>query len=284
MSARKGIIVDQSSSVEGKAGVSATKASPGRLDGRIAVITGGGRGIGESIVKRFAEEGARVLVVTRTAQHGEETVDAVRQMGGEAELFAAELGTRDAARKIVAFAERRWGGIDILVHNAAYSPHGLLHEMDDSEIDKAFDVGVKSAFWLMKDAYSLLCKSKAGRVVLTSSIMADRNSLVGLSAYTAAKGAINSLVRGAAVEFGPQGITVNAVSPGGTMSVSFAAGVSAAVIDEWEKSIPMRRIGQGTDIANAMLFLASDEGSYITGQNLIVDGGQALGIPLKLGH
>lgn len=276
--------MDHSNSIAGEPGVAASRPSPGRLDGRIVVLTGGGRGIGESIVKRFADEGARVLVVTRTAQHGEETVEAVRTMGGEAELLAVELGTRGAAREIIDFAARRWGGIDILVHNAAYSPHGLLHEMDEAEIDRAFDVGVKSAFWLMKDAFPLLRKSRAGRVILTSSIMADRNSLVGLSAYTAAKGAINSLVRGAAVEFGPEGITVNAVAPGGTMSVSFAAGVSAPVIDEWEKSIPLRRIGQGMDIANAMLFLASDEGAYITGQTLIVDGGQALGIPLKLGH
>ncbi|WP_439540602.1 SDR family NAD(P)-dependent oxidoreductase [Sphingomonas sp.] len=259
-------------------------ATRGRLAGRTAIVTGGGRGIGEAIVKRFAEEGARLLVATRTAGYGQETVDAARAAGGEAHLIVAELGTRNAASKIVDYAKRLWGGLDILVHNAAYAPHGKLPDTADSEWSKAMDVGPNTAFWLMKDAFPLLRASEAGRVILTSSIMADRNSIPGLSAYTAAKGAINSLVRGAAVDFGPEGITVNAVAPGGTMSVSFAAGMSADYIAEWEKTIPLRRVGQGSDIANAMLFLASDDGGYVTGQTLIVDGGQALGIPLKIGH
>lgn len=256
----------------------------GRLSGRVAVITGAGRGIGEAIVQRFAEEGASILVVTRTAAYGQETVDAARALGVDAELCAVELGTRAAATEIIDVVTKRWGRLDILVHNAAYAPHGLLQETPDEEFAKALDVGVKTAFWLMKDGYSLLCASGRGRVILTSSIMADRNSLAGLSAYTMAKGAINALVRGAAVEFGPQGITVNAVAPGGTMSVSFAAGVSPEFLAEWEQTMPLRRVGQGVDIANAMLFLASDEGSYVTGQTLIVDGGQALGTPIKMNH
>lgn len=260
------------------------EAVQGRLAGRTAIVTGGGRGIGEAIVKRFAQEGAKVLIATRTAGYGQETVDAVREAGGEAHLIVADLGNRHAAAKIVDFARRLWGGLDILVHNAAYAPHGALNETEDSEWSRAMDVGPNTAFWLMKDAFPLLKASKAGRVILTSSIMADRNSIPGLSAYTAVKGAINSLVRGAAVDFGPDGITVNAVAPGGTMSVSFAAGIPADYLAEWEKTMPLRRVGQGIDIANAMLFLASDDGGYVTGQTLIVDGGQALGIPLKIEH
>lgn len=256
----------------------------GRLEGRVAIVTGAGRGIGEAIVRRFAAEGARLLVVTRTASYGQEAVDAARALGAEAELCAVELGTRAAAAEIVRFADERWGRLDILVHNANYTPHALLHETSDEDFAKTLDVGVQTAFWLMKDAYPLLCRSPAGRVILTSSIMADRNSIATLSAYTTVKGAINALIRGAAVEFGPQGITVNGVAPGGTMSVSFAAGVSAEFIAEWEKTMPLRRIGQGVDIANAMLFLASDEGAYVTGQTLVVDGGQALGMPIKMNH
>lgn len=225
-----------------------------------------------------------MLIATRTAGYGQETADAVRAAGGDAHLIVAELGTRNAATKIVDFARRLWGGLDILVHNAAYAPHGMLNKTDDSEWSRAMDVGPNTAFWLMKDAFPLLKASKAGRVILTSSIMADRNSMPGLAAYTAVKGTINALVRGAAVDFGPDGITINAVAPGGTMSVSFAAGMSADYVAEWEKTIPLRRVGQGSDIADAMLFLASDDGGYVTGQTLIVDGGQALGMPLKLGH
>lgn len=259
-------------------------ARDGRLKGRVAIVTGAGRGIGESIVKRFAEEGANILVVTRTASYGEETVEQARALGVEAELCAIEMGSREATRRIAAMAKERWGRLDIVVHNAGYSPFAMLHETSDEQLDKALDVGAKSAFWLMQDTYEMLRQSSAGRVIMTSSIMADRNSLVGLSAYTMVKGAINALVRGAAVEFGPEGITVNAVAPGGTMSVSFAAGVPGDYLEKWEQSMPLRRVGQGMDIANAMLYLASDEGSYVTGQTLIVDGGQALGRPIEMSH
>lgn len=259
-------------------------SNEGRLKGRVAVVTGAGRGIGEAIVTRLAEEGANVLVVTRTASYGEETVEHARALGVEAELCAVELGQREVSHQIIGMAEKRWGRLDILVHNAGYSPFAMLHETSDEQLEKALNVGAKSAFWLMQDAFAMLRESDAGRVILTSSIMADRNSLVGLSAYTMVKGAINSLVRGAAVEFGPEGITVNAVAPGGTMSVSFAAGVPEDFLRKWEQSMPLRRVGQGMDIANAMLFLASDEGAYITGQTLIVDGGQALGNPIEMTH
>lgn len=253
-----------------------------RLEGRVAIVTGGGRGIGEAISMRFAEQGARVLIATRTAKYGEETVARIREAGYEAELIAVELGHREASRQIVDKAQSLWGQLDILVHNAAFVPHGILTDMPDETYQKAFDVGPTTGFWLIKDAYPLLKRSKAGRIIMTSSLSADRNHIRGLAAYSAVKGAINSLVRGAALELGPDGITVNAVSPGGTMSASFQASLTPQVIAEWESTMPLKRVGQGIDIANAMLFLASDDGAYVTGTNVTVDGGQVLGMPLKL--
>jgi 3-oxoacyl-[acyl-carrier protein] reductase len=257
----------------------------GRLAGRTAIVTGGGRGIGESIARRFAAEGARVLIATRTEAHGALTIDAIRQAGGEAELITVEMGSREASRAIVARAQALWGGLDIVVHNAGFAPHGPLVDTDEASYRRAMDVGVNTALWLMQDAHPLLKESDGGRVILTSSIMADRNNMAGLATYSTVKGAINALIRAAAVELGPDGITVNGVAPGGTRSVSFDAGMPPGAVAAWEKTIPLRRIGTGDDIAGAMLYLASADAAYVTGQVIIVDGGQALGMQLELtGH
>jgi 3-oxoacyl-[acyl-carrier protein] reductase len=253
-----------------------------RLEGRIAIVTGGGRGIGQSISELFAMHGAKVLVATRTAKYGADTVAAIKANGGIAELIEVELGTYEATQSIVKRATELWGAIDILVHNAAYVPHSVLTETSNSEFAKAFDVSVNSGFWLLKEAYPWLKKSRNGRLIFTSSIAADRNAMRGLAHYSATKGAINALVRGAALELAADKITVNAVAPGGTMSAALVAAMSPASIEAWEASLPFGRIGAGVDIANAMLFLASDDAVYVTGQTLIVDGGQTLGTALKL--
>ena len=253
-----------------------------RLEGRVAIVTGGGRGIGAAIAARFAEQGARVLIATRTASHGEDVVASIRAAGGEAELIAVDLGTRAASREIVARVAALWGRLDILIHNAAFVPHGTLRELPEADFQKAFDVGPGTAFWLMRDAHPLLAASPAGRIILTSSMAADRANVHGLAAYSMVKGALNALVRGAALEFGPDGITVNAVAPGGTMSASFAAALSPEKIAGWASTMPLRRVGEGIDIANAMLFLASDDASYVTGSVMTVDGGQTLGMSLDL--
>lgn len=252
-----------------------------RLEGRVAVVTGGGRGIGEAISHRFAEQGARVLIATRTAEHGQRTVDAIRSAGHQAELIAVELGTREASRQIVQHAESLWGALDIVVHNAASLSHSTILSMPDEEMQRGVAVGPSTAVWLMQDAHHLLKASGRGRVIFTSTIAADRNFLPGLGSYAAVKAAMNALAKVAAVELGPDGITVNVVAPGSTRSASFEAAVSDERIAAWEQEMPLRRIGTGDDIANMMLFLASDDASYVTGQVIAVDGGQVLGKPYR---
>jgi 3-oxoacyl-[acyl-carrier protein] reductase len=250
--------------------------SGSRLKERVAIVTGGGRGIGRAIAARFAAEGARVLVVTRTATFGEEAVADIRAAGGAAELLAVNLGSRTAAAASVARAAELWGKLDIVVHNAAESGSSSIVEMSDEQFARSFDVNASTSFWLIKDSYAYLKASPAGRVLLTSSIAGLSNAWSGLSAYGASKAALQQLVRYAARELGPEGITVNAVAPGATLSDNIKRNQTPEQIAAMSRNIPLRRYGECDDIANTMLFLASDEGAYITGQTIAVDGGLSL--------
>lgn len=261
----------------------AATLKPQRLKDRVAIITGGGRGIGREIARLFAAHGARVLIATRTASHGEDTVRDIVDDGGTAELLTVDLGSAAAARELVATAIQHWGQLDIVVHNAGYLPYCALVETPDEEFQRVLDVNLNTGFWLLKAAYPHLKASPAGRMLFTSSLTAERNHLWGLAHYGTAKGGLNALVRGAAVELGVDGITVNAVAPGGTRSAALEASMTPDAIAQWGEVIPMGRIGEGQDIARAMLFLASDEAGYITGQTLVVDGGQSLGQAMTFG-
>lgn len=255
-----------------------TDQSTQRLQDRVAIVTGSGRGIGKAIAQLFARHGAKVLVATRTGHYGQQTVDEIRANGGSAALMEVTIGPEATAQQVVETAIEQWGRLDIVVHNAAFLTPARLVEVDDAALTAALEVGVKSAVWLMKHAHPFIARSPGGRFLFTSSVAAER-SQPGYACYGAVKGAINALVRGAAVELGPDRITVNAVAPGGTRSASFDASVTPEAIRQWEPRIPLGRVGEGQDIANAMLFLASDEAPYITGRTLTVDGGQTLGQP-----
>lgn len=249
--------------------------NPQRLQDKVAIVTGGGRGIGKAVAALFALHGAKVLIATRTAAHGEETVGEIRKRGGTAALVTVALGTIEAARSIVDAAIGHWGRIDIIVHNAALIEPALLVECDDSAFTRQFNAGMNTGFWLIRHGYPYLKQSGAGRVLFTSSLGA-RVTAPGYGLYGAVKAGLEGLVRGAAAELGADGITVNAVSPGGTKTPSFAQHMDEDFEKQWAAHIPMRRMGQAQDIANAMLFLASDDASYVTGHVLTVDGGQSL--------
>lgn len=246
-----------------------------RLQDRVAIVTGAGQGIGKATATLFAQHGAKVLIATRTAIHGEQTVREIRDQGGVAELVTVELGTVDGVHSIIDAAIRHWGRIDIIVHNAARIEQSLLTECDDEAFTRQFDAGMNTGFWLIRHGHPHLKQSGSGRILFTSSVGA-RVTATGYAIYGAVKAGIEGLVRGAAHELGAHGITVNAVSPGGTKTPSLERSLDDATQNLWASHIPMRRMGLPEDIASAMLYLASEEASYVTGHVLTVDGGQGL--------
>jgi 3-oxoacyl-[acyl-carrier protein] reductase len=248
-----------------------------KLDGRVAIVTGGGRGIGKATAMLFAREGAKVVVATRTAAPGQEVVDAIKAEGGEAMLVAVDMGRRPEVEAMVQEAAAAYGRIDIVLHNAAYLMPAPLSDTPDDVLDAMFDVGVKACFWMTQAALPWLEKSPAGRILVTSSIAGNRKSLPTRVAYGSAKMAVTGFVRGAALELARQGITVNAVEPGLTRTHSLESVASDDQIKAMSAGLPIQRPGKPEEIAAAFLYLASDEAAYTTGQTLCVDGGSTLG-------
>ncbi|HTJ65633.1 MAG TPA: SDR family oxidoreductase [Alphaproteobacteria bacterium] len=248
-----------------------------RLKGRIAIVTGGGLGIGRAIAKKFGAEGARVVVGTRTAKDGESVVAEIRAAGGEAALVVADIGTRAEATRLVNEAVRIYGGLDVLLHNAAYCPSVGIEDLTDADLDRTIDVNLKACFWLTQAALPALKASKqGGRILITSSISGNHAAARGLVHYSASKAGVTGFVRNLALELGKSGITVNAVEPGMIMTEKLSTPEMAPFFAGMPARVPLGRLGTGDDIAGAMAFLASNEASYVTGQSLLIDGGIAL--------
>ncbi|MBE7209581.1 MAG: SDR family oxidoreductase [Gluconacetobacter diazotrophicus] len=255
--------------------------SESRLRERVAIVTGGGRGIGRATAERLAREGARVLIATRTAEAGEAAAAAIRSAGGDAAVLPVDIGEPDAPRRAVEAAVARWNRLDIVVHNAAHVPYGLLSDLPEAEFSRAFDTNVTAGLRLLKHALPHLEAGGNGRLILTSSVAARGMLHAGLAAYSTSKAALEGFVRGAAIELAPRGITVNAVAPGATRTPAMRDAMSPAVIAALETRMPMQRIGSSEDVAAAMAFLASDDGAYVTGHVLLVDGAQSLSFELE---
>lgn len=246
------------------------------LAGRVAIITGAGRGIGRGVAEVFAVQGCRVIVATRTESHGREVVQAIQQAGGQAELYATELPSRQAVNDLVKHVLAAHGRLDIVVHNAAYIPVQRIHEMTDEALDQAFAVNVKAGVWLAQAALEPMQAQGGGRLLYTSSVTAQR-TYFGAAPYSITKAGLNGFIRSAALELGQYGITVNGVEPGIIETDALKKhDFSPAEKDRIAAYIPLKRFGTPEEIAETMLFLASDAGRYITGQTIVVDGGMIL--------
>lgn len=248
----------------------------GRLDGRVAIVTGAGQGIGRGIALRFAEAGAAVLVATRSEANGTDTVDLITRGGGKASLLKVDLSTVAACEEAINAAVERYGALHIVVHNAGIFPISEIIDLLDEQLDEVLSVNLKAAFRLTKAALPHLLKAGWGRLLFTSSVTGPRVVMPGFAAYGASKAGLNGFIRTAGLEYAKRNITVNGVEPGFILTPAMDQFGSEAEVDEMRALIPAGKFGHADDIAYAMLFLASEEAGYITGQTIVVDGGSTL--------
>ena len=245
------------------------------IAGRAAVVTGATRGIGKGIAQVFAGAGARVLIVGRDTDAAKVTVAELSATGAEVSYLLADVSRREDCRRIAATAAERLGGIDVLCANAGIFPSAPLAEMTDENIDEVLGTNLKGAILSVQACLPALAASGRGRVILTSSITGPITGFPGWSHYGASKAGQLGFLRTAAIELAASGITINAVLPGNIVTEGLDE-LGEDYLASMTASIPLRRLGTVEEIGHAALFLATDEAGYITGQTIVVDGGQVL--------
>ena len=248
----------------------------GRLDNKVAIVTGGGRGIGAGIASVFANAGAKVMVATRTASYGEEAVGEITAAGGDARLMAIDIGSTEAIEQLVAHTISVWGGIDIMCHNAASFLGGPVDDYSEEDLETVMAVNLKACFRLTKAVLPSMRERGGGRLLFTSSVTGPRVAMPGTSYYAASKGGMNAFIRTASLELAKENITVNGIEPGFIRTAAMELLADEEGLAEMTKYIPTGFMGDAEDIAYAMLYLASDEARYVTGQTLCIDGGSTL--------
>jgi 3-oxoacyl-[acyl-carrier protein] reductase len=244
------------------------------IQGRAVVVTGATRGIGKGIAAVFARTGARVLITGRDEQAAKACVAELSD-GAEVSYLLADVSRREDCARVARAAAERLGGIDVLCANAGIFPDARLADMSDADIDNVLGTNLKGCILSVQACLPALTASGRGRVILTSSITGPITGFPGWSHYGASKAGQLGFMRTAAIELAASGITVNAVLPGNVITEGLAD-LGEDYMAQMTASIPLRRLGTVDDIGYAALFLASDEAGYITGQTIVVDGGQVL--------
>ena len=249
----------------------------GRVQGKVAIVIGMAQaeGIGAGIARRLAEEGATVVAADIDARQGAATAADLGGIG-RVEFRATDVASRADNRQLAEAVLAAHGRIDILCQNAGIFPLSMIEAIDEAEWDRVLAVNLKGAFLSLQACLPAMRRQRYGRVVFTSSITGPRVSCPGHAHYAASKAGINGLIRTAALEAAGHGVTVNGVEPGNILTGGMRAHRSPDFIAAMERSIPLGRLGTPRDVAQACLFLASDEAGYITGTTIVVDGGQIL--------
>lgn len=242
------------------------------FSGQQVLVTGGAQGIGRAIVEGFARAGANVLIADLNLDGARTLASALNDEGHQASAIGIDLADREAVTALLAGLPR----LDVLVHNAAYFPLTPFERIDEPLLRRTLDVNLSALFWLTQGALPLFRRQGRGNVLVTSSVTGPRVAYPGLSHYAASKAGVNGFIRSAALELAPLGVRVNGVEPGMIRTPAMGNlgddGLNARIA----RGVPLGRLGEPEDIAAAMLFLASDNAAYITGQTLIVDGGATL--------
>jgi NAD(P)-dependent dehydrogenase (short-subunit alcohol dehydrogenase family) len=246
-----------------------------RVDGKVALVTGGSRGIGLAAAKALVTSGARVAIASRKIDNLEEAKSTLARDGLEVDVFPVHVGKEGAAETLVRDVVARLGKLDVLVNNAATNPHfGPSITADDKVFDKTFETNARAYFSLAREtAKHLIERGAPGSLIFLSSTQGIAASpLMGI--YGMTKAAAISLAKTLAVELGPSGIRANAIAPG-LIETRFAAGLTQndEIMSRYLERTPLKRVGRPEDIAGAVVFLASDASSYLTGQTLVIDGG-----------
>ena len=245
------------------------------LDGKTALVTGASRGIGRAIALCLAAEGARVAInYAGNVKAAEEVKASVEAAGGTAILCQADIADSAAVEAMIADVVKEFGAIDILVNNAGITRDTLLMRMKDEDFAKVLDTNLKGVFYCTKAVAKLMMKKRSGRIVNMASVVGLVGN-AGQTNYAAAKAGVIGFSKSAAKELASRGITVNVVAPG-FIGTDMTAGLPESVKEKMLTDIPLGRMGEAEDVANAVLFLASDQASYITGQVVNVDGGMVM--------
>jgi 3-oxoacyl-[acyl-carrier protein] reductase len=242
------------------------------LTGKVAVVTGGSRGIGRAAAEALARQGAQVVITyVKGAEEAGKVVAAIAERGGKAEAVGFDVADMKAAEDAIAAVAKRLGRLDVLVANAGVAADALLLRVKEEDIDRILGVNLKGAIACARAATKVMMRAKTGRVVFLSSVVGEMGN-AGQAVYAASKSALLGLTKTLAREYASRGITVNAVAPGFVdtdMTTSIAGEYKTKLVE----SIPLGRTGRADEVAAAIVFLASDEAGYVTGQTIRVNGG-----------
>ena len=241
------------------------------LTGKIAVVTGGAQGIGQAIATTLAQEGADVVVADLNANRCQETVDRVQQLGSKAMAVSVNVGDWDQVKGMIDHVLKEWERIDILVNNAGITRDGLLMRMKEEDWQSVLQVNLTGTFFCAKAVLPTMSKQRNGRIVNIASIVGAIGN-IGQANYAASKAAVIGLTKTVAREYASRNITVNAVAPG-FIDTAMTQDLSADTKESLLNQIPLKRLGQPSDVADAVSFLCSEKAGYITGHVLHVNGG-----------